>query len=42
MIILDVIRSKFKDVNEGDISALLKIWLSHAQNRIKRQKLLFL
>lgn len=38
MIILGVITSKFKDVSEGDVNAPLKIWLSHAQDRIKKRQ----
>ncbi|XP_070169624.1 uncharacterized protein [Polyergus mexicanus] len=37
-IIFGVIRSKFKGVSEGDVSAPLKIWLSHAQDRIKNKR----
>jgi hypothetical protein len=38
MIILGVVRSKFKDVTEGDVSAPIKIWLAHATDRLKNKR----
>lgn len=38
MNILGVVKTKFKDMSEGDVSAPIKIWLAHAQDRIKRRQ----
>lgn len=38
MNILGVVKTKFKDMSEGDVSAPIKIWLAHAQDRIKRRR----
>ncbi|XP_039313728.1 uncharacterized protein LOC120356872 isoform X2 [Solenopsis invicta] len=37
-IIYGVVRSKFKDVTEGDVSAPIKIWLAHATDRLKNKR----
>ncbi|XP_071578187.1 uncharacterized protein [Temnothorax nylanderi] len=37
-IIYGVVKSKFKDVTEGDVNAPIKIWLAHATDRLKNKR----